>query len=112
MNTELTPATALTLQIVDTINQHGYYATRILTAGIYDPETQTWKRSGVERGTADIHACIRGVHVSIEIKVGRDHLRKKQEVVRQRVINAGGQYLRIDSFQTFYSWFNSFTQSI
>ncbi|AEI50247.1 hypothetical protein [Runella slithyformis] len=104
---ELTPATALTLQIIDFLNQKGHYATRILTAGIYNEETGQWEKSGVERGTADIHACIFSVHVSIEIKKGRDNIRKKQARVRQRVIDAGGQYIAIRDLAEFQSWYQS-----
>lgn len=103
----LTLATALTLQIVDYLNDQGHYATRIVTAGIFNEETGKWEKSGAERGTADIHACIYGQHVSIEIKIKRDNLRKKQIEVRQRVINAGGQYIAVKTYQDFTNWYFS-----
>lgn len=108
MTNQPTPATKLTLQIVEFLNTHEHYATRIVTAGIYNEETGEWERSGAERGTADIHACINSVHVSIEIKAKRDKLRAKQLEVRQRIIKAGGQYIAIKTFQDFQTWYYSF----
>lgn len=108
MDNKLTPATELTLKIVEFINSKHYYATRIVTAGIYDEKEQRWKRSGTDRGTADIHACINGQHISIEIKCNRDQLRKKQIEVKQRIEIAGGYYWEIKTFEQFQDLYFSF----
>jgi hypothetical protein len=94
-------ANGLTRFVIDMINWSGGYANRISSAGRvvngrYIPGT-------TRKGTADIHAIIKGHHFSIEIKVGRDRMSEWQEQERERVRNAGGNYLIVadpDSFCT------------
>lgn len=94
-------ANGLTRFVIDMVNWSGGYANRISSAGRmvngrYIPGT-------TRKGTADIHAIIKGQHFSIEIKVGRDRMSQWQEEERERVRNAGGNYLIVadaDSFCT------------
>lgn len=94
-------ANGLTRFVIDMINWSGGYANRISSAGRmvggrYIPGT-------TRKGTADIHAIIKGQHFSIEIKVGRDRMSEWQEEERERVRNAGGNYMIVadpDSFCT------------
>jgi hypothetical protein len=94
-------ANGLTRFVIDIINWSGGYANRISSAGRvvngrYIPGT-------TRKGTADIHAIIKGHHFSIEIKVGKDRMSEWQEQERERVRNAGGNYLIVadpDSFCT------------
>jgi hypothetical protein len=94
-------ANGLTRFVIDMINWSGGYANRISSAGRvvngkYIPGT-------TRKGTADIHAIIKGHHFSIEIKVGRDRMSEWQEAERERVRNAGGNYIIVadpDSFCT------------
>ena len=99
--------TELTAQIIKYIQSHGGYAVRINVAGFFNAEEGSWRRSGTERGTADIHACIDGRHVSIEVKGRNDRLSEEQETVRQQVINAGGTYLIVRRFAEFHGWYHS-----
>jgi len=98
---QVSKANGLTRFVIDMINWSGGYANRISSAGRvvngrYIPGT-------TRKGTADIHAIIKGHHFSIEIKVGRDRMSEWQEQERERVRNAGGNYLIVadpDSFCT------------
>jgi hypothetical protein len=94
-------ANGLTRFVIDMINWSGGYANRISSAGRvlggkYIP-------SSTKKGTADIHAIIKGQHWSIEIKVGKDKMSEWQNEERERVQNAGGNYMIVrdaDSFVT------------
>ena len=98
---ETKKANGLTRFVIDMINWSGGYANRISSAGRvvngrYIPGT-------TRKGTADIHAIIKGHHFSIEIKVGKDRMSEWQEQERERVRNAGGNYMIVadpDSFCT------------
>jgi len=94
-------ANGLTRFVIDMINWSGGYANRISSAGRvlggkYIPST-------TKKGTSDIHAIIKGQHWSIEIKVGKDKMSDWQNEERERVQNAGGNYMIVrdaDSFVT------------
>jgi hypothetical protein len=69
-----------------------------------------WIKSSMQRGSADISATIKGKSVKIEIKVGKDRIRPEQEIYRDQVERAGGTYLLIGDFDTFYEWMNEFVK--
>jgi hypothetical protein len=50
---------------------------------------------------ADITAVIKGQHVSIEVKYGRDRIRPEQMKVKQEIEEAGGRYIIASSFDNF-----------
>jgi len=86
-------ANGLTKCIIDFIELRGFYATRINTMGIYDEKLGTYRKGTTKRGTADIHACIKGKHLSIEVKIGADAQSMYQEQTEQDIKKAGGIYL-------------------
>jgi hypothetical protein len=94
-------ANGLTKFVIDMINWSGGYANRISSSGRV--VNGKYIPGATRKGTADIHAIIKGMHFSIEIKVGRDRMSNWQEAERERVRNAGGNYLIVadpDSFCT------------
>lgn len=94
-------ANGLTRFVIDMINWSGGYANRISSSGRVVGGKYIPGRT--MKGTADIHAIIKGMHFSIEIKVGKDRMSQWQEAERERVRNAGGNYLIVadpDSFCT------------
>jgi hypothetical protein len=107
-------ANGLTKAIIDLIKVIGGFATRINTTGRRIDETKyvsdvvgftrkigspTWIPGTTERGTADIHATIRGRHVSIEVKIGKDRMSPHQLAMKQKIEAAGGLYLVAKSFE-------------
>lgn len=97
----------LTQAVIKYIKARGGYAVRINCFGIYDEKTGRWRKSTTERGTADIHACIDGKHVSIEIKYGDDRLSNHQRTVQEDVLKSGGIYLIVSEFAEFHNWYKN-----
>jgi hypothetical protein len=101
---EVETANGLTDYICNLITLTGNYANRINSAGrvikskygsVYIP-TKTYK------GTADIHACINGKHVSIEVKIGKDRQSLDQKKEEKRITNAKGIYMIVKDAESFY----------
>lgn len=103
-----TTANGLTACIVDWINLNGYSATRISTMGTVRKINgeMKWTHGSTRKGTADIHAVIRGRHVSIEVKIGRDKISRDQERERERIEKAGGYYFVAINMDSFIEWYN------
>lgn len=103
-------ANNLTRAIIDWITFSGYSATRINVQGQIkrsDSGIYIWTPSTTRRGTADIHAIVRGKHISIEVKIGPDRMSKFQHEEKLRVENAGGIYFvatDMDSFVKFFKF--------
>lgn len=96
-------ANGLTKFVIGMIEGWGGYANRISSAGrminkgvskIYIPGT-------TKKGTADIHAIIKGIHYSIEIKIGNDVMSKFQHAEAERITKAGGNYYVIKTAEQF-----------
>lgn len=100
----------LTTTIIQYLLSRGHYAVRITVTGIYSEREKRWRRSTTERGTADIHSCIRGRHVSIEVKTGDDEQSDEQRKVEEKVVSAGGIYLIVHEFLDFHVWYKTFIQ--
>ncbi|MBO0950858.1 hypothetical protein [Fibrella forsythiae] len=100
----------LTQAIIKFLKFRGHYAVRINCFGIYDEKEKKWRKSSTERGTADIHACLFGKHLSVEIKSGSDRMRPHQYKVKEAVTDAGGIYLVISDFMEFHLWYKAFMQ--
>jgi hypothetical protein len=97
-------ANGLTKAIVDYIDLSGGWATRISTEGRYIESLGKRIPSSVKKGTADIHAVWKGMHLSIEVKIGKDKQSDEQKEIQTAVTKAGGQYYIAKDFDTFHQW--------
>jgi hypothetical protein len=97
-------ANGLTKCILDYIRLSGGYAVRINSQGQYNERLGQWTKGTTTRGTADIHACLNGKHLSIEIKVGRDQQSDHQKEAQNEIEQAGGLYFIARNFQAFADW--------
>jgi hypothetical protein len=99
-------ANDLTRCVIDFLRLKGHYATRIQSQGQKRGNVMTYGTT--QRGTADVHACINKIHVSIEIKFGKDKQSEVQKQVQQEVEQSGGIYLLIRDFEQFYKFYCQF----
>ena len=97
-------ANSLTKAIVDWIDLSGGWATRISTEGRYIEALGRRIPSSVKKGTADIHACYKGKHLSIEVKIGADKQSDEQKEVEKSILKAGGYYFIAKTFDAFHQW--------
>jgi hypothetical protein len=98
-------ANGLTKAIIDYIELRGGWATRISVEGRYIEALGKRIASSVKKGTADIHACYKGKHLSIEVKIGADRQSDDQKQVQADITAAGGHYFIARSFDDFHQWF-------
>ena len=113
-------ANGLTKCVIDFINLIGNQAERISNTGrqldnrkaVTDVIGRTKMIGSIEwipgtgtNGTADISATIQGRSVKIEIKAGKDRQSQAQKSYQEQVERAGGIYLLIGDFQSFYRWY-------
>lgn len=101
-----TSANDLTKCVIDFLRLKGHYATRIQSQGQKRGNVMTYGTT--QRGTADIHACINKIHVSLEIKFGVDKQSAVQKQVQHEVEQSGGIYLLIRDFEQFYKFYCEF----
>jgi len=66
----------------------------------------TWIKGSGVRGTADIHCCIKGRAVYVEVKIGKDKMSQEQKNYQKQVVSAFGIYYIARDFETFVAWFN------
>lgn len=104
-------ANGLTTCIVDYIALRGFLAERINTTGqqINTASGKKWIKGSSKKGSADIHSCIQGRYVAIEIKceaTGDKYQSDDQKAYQKETEAAGGIYLIIRTFEEFYNWFN------
>jgi hypothetical protein len=104
-------ANGLTKCIIEYFRLHGGYAVRINTQGQYNEKLGKWTKSTTKLGTADIHACLNGIHISIEVKIGKDTLSEYQVKTQDQVKAAGGRYFVAKDFQSFWEWVNQRKES-
>lgn len=97
-------ANSLTKAIVQWIDLSGGWATRISTEGRYIESLGRRIPSSVKRGTADIHAVWKGMHLSIEVKIGDDRQSDEQKQIEKDIIKAGGHYFIAKTFDSFHQW--------
>lgn len=118
-----TSSNGLTKAILDFVNLYGYLAERTGTEGRVIDNRKTYtdvvgrtktigsiKRvatSGL-RGSSDLKIYINGKIVAVEIKIGKDRQSEAQKEYQERMEKAGGVYLIIKDFDSFYNWFNNF----
>ena len=98
---------SLTAAIVDYVNLHrGCLAYRVNNMGVYREGEKyidvmgnerraegKWTKGGGRKGTPDVHCCIRGKYVVIEVKYGKDSQSDEQKDFERDVTEAGGVYL-------------------
>lgn len=116
-------ANKLTKAVIACIQLHGYQAERISVEGrVVDTRKRftdvvgreriigsvTRINSSGQRGSADISATIKGRSVKIEIKIGKDFQSPAQKQYQSEIEAAGGIYLIVRDFHTFYHWFQGF----
>jgi hypothetical protein len=103
------PSTAngLSTMIIAYIKLTGGQAYRINCQGQYDAKLKKWRYSGMRRGLPDIQAVINGRFIGIEVKIGTDRQSEHQKKIQAEIIQAGGLYLIITSFDQFYQWFTT-----
>jgi len=101
-------ANEITKAIIKYCTWRGWQAERVNVTGrwIFNKRAnrQLWIPTSGTRGSADIHATIAGMSVKIEVKAGKDRLSDYQKDYARRVIEAGGHYLVVHSFEDFYNW--------
>lgn len=98
-------ANDLTKAIIRYVDLMGGYATRIQSQGQYNDRLKRWTKGTTRKGTADIHAVVNGLHLSIEVKIGRDRMSQAQRQTAEQISRAGGRYFVAGDFQSFYNWF-------
>jgi hypothetical protein len=98
-------ANELSTAIIACIDLHDGYAVRINTQGQYNEKLGRRTFSTTRRGTADIHACMLGRHLSIEVKYGRDTLSGEQRETGIDVEKAQGLYFVARTYDAFWLWF-------
>ena len=59
------------------------------------------------KGSADISATIQGKSVKIEIKWGNDRQSPAQAKYQAEIVQAGGIYLIVHTFDQFYDWYKT-----
>lgn len=116
-------ANGLTRCIIDLTQFMGYQAERVSSEGriIGKKELITdcvgrqkvigsVKRvySNTTNGTADIAATICGRSVKIEVKIGADQQSEAQRKYQETVEVAGGIYLIVKDFSSYFNWLNQF----
>jgi len=100
-------ANVLTKAIIDYITLNGGVAWRINNVAVVMPDG-TRRAGGMVRGIADIHACISGRHISIEVKIGKDKQSPEQIAMQESIEKAGGLYLVAKNMQMVIDYFQLF----
>jgi hypothetical protein len=115
------PLTAnnLTKGVINFLRNEGHFAFRVNTMGIPLKDGSGWKRSGSEKGVADVLACLRpwfvttttlgtkrSLFVAFEIKIGEDTLSKDQIEFKKNVEQAGGWFVEVRSYAQFRKWYS------
>lgn len=99
-------ANELTNAVICYINLIGGWATKISVEGRYIEKIGKRVTSSVKKGTADIHACLKGKHLSIEVKYGKDRQSDHQKEVERDIKAAEGYYYIARDFASFFQWIN------
>jgi hypothetical protein len=97
---------SLTRCIMAFMKLKNHYIVRINTMGMMRGNTRTY--STTQKGTADLHGILNGIHLSIELKMKNDFQSKDQEETQRQIEKAGGIYLLIRSFEQFYKFYQEF----
>lgn len=68
-----------------------------------------WIHPTMTPGTADISATINGRSVKIEVKICHDKMSEAQKKYQADIERAGGVYYIAKDFQSFYEFYNNYT---
>ncbi|MDQ1087174.1 hypothetical protein [Siphonobacter sp. SORGH_AS_1065] len=113
----------LTRAIISCIHLHNFQAERISVEGRVIDTRKTFTdvigrrriigsvtriKSSGQKGSADVSATIKGRSVKIEVKIGRDRQSADQIKYQSEIEAAGGVYLIIKDFESFFDWFKGF----
>jgi len=113
-------ANGLTKAIIEFLRLSGHQAERISTTGRPIDSRQTfvdvtgrsrtigsltWIPGTGTNGSADIHCCINGRAVRIEVKIGSDRQSAAQKKYEKQVVTSFGIYYVARTFETFVKWY-------
>ncbi len=104
-------ANGLTQAIINWLTLNNHFATRVSSAGRFLTNRKIYIPSTTRKGTADIHAIIKGKHVSIEVKIGKDRMSEAQIHMKQEIEKAGGVYYVAKDFDSFHKWYKQIINS-
>ncbi len=93
----------LTTCVTEFLRLKGAYVARVNTTGIIRKGKFT--KGGGTVGASDLNAIINGRSVQIEIKAGKDKLSEAQIKQGEKIKAAGGVYLVVKDFESFYQWY-------
>lgn len=118
----------LTALILKYLSWQGHYANRINTQGqqhvhkipryslstgkIEFTDKIRFTKSTTKKGTPDINAVINGRPVFIEVKAGKDTIKKKQDAQRDDILRAGGIHYYARNMQHFVDWYHSMFDTV
>jgi len=107
-------ANGLTRAICDYIKFKGGDANRISSTGMVRKvgDQMRWTHGNTRKGTADIHAIIKGRHVSIEVKIGKDQLSEFQVKEKDRIESAGGIYYVAKDMMSFVEFYKNTFENV
>ena len=92
--------TDLVNQCLDYLSYKKIFAFRANTMGNYNPKTNSYyKNPRLMRGVADILCCINGKFIGIECKTGKNTMSEHQELFKDNLLKAGGEYWLIYSLE-------------
>lgn len=95
-------ANTLTKNIIETLNKLGCHAERV--NNISRKIKGRYVKSNMMRGTADIHAIIKGRAVMIEVKIGKDTQSIYQKIYQKSVEKSEGIYYIAKDYKDFLFW--------
>ena len=85
---------------------------RVNSQGQYDAKLGKFRKSGSTDGISDLIVIYKGVSMYVEVKAGRDKIRKSQADFCDRVQAADGVYFVVKSFDMFIEHFNRYKPAI
>ncbi len=65
---------------------------------------EIWIKGTTKNGTPDIRGTYNGLSLYVECKVGKDRQRDEQKAVEIQATQAGGIYILVRDFESFYQW--------
>lgn len=101
----------ITKGVINFLRAEGHFAFRVNTMGIPLEDGSGWKKSGSEKGVADVLACMlpregaSGLFYAFEIKKGRDRASSKQIEFKENVERALGTVIEIKTYSDFLAWY-------
>lgn len=99
------PAGVLTNFVVAYLGSRGHLVWRNNTTGVFDPSSGRFRMNPkIRRGVADVIGLTKeGIHLEVEIKIGRDRMSLFQDNHAKEIIRRSGIYIvakTIDGFQS------------